>query len=109
MNSVSMSNVADLVHEAGDMIETAGNMVHKAADIEHNAAPYLEGFLPLIPGIGLPAAAVVRGIDQAVPYLVQAFDLLVKAFHGDDKAAGKALADYLTPGRTNAKAIEVLS
>lgn len=78
-------------------LETAEAAIEKA----HEVAPWLEGILPMIPTIGVPAAAVVKVLDGLEPVLLNALGVLAKANNGNILSAAVELANHLTPGMQN--------
>lgn len=84
-----------------DNVQTIETVIGKA----HEVAPWLESILPLIPTIGVPAAAVVKVLDGLEPVLLNALGVLSASNNGNILAAAVELANHLTPGMPNAAAL----
>jgi hypothetical protein len=90
-----MSNgIAAVASTASDVVEQV-----------HRVAPWIEGILPSIPTIGVPAATVVKILDSMEPQILGALAALAAANGGNLLQAQADLINHLTPGMPNAPAL----
>lgn len=71
----------------------------------HDVSPWLEGVLPLIPGVGAQAAVAVKFADALEPIMINALEAIASDSGGSIFDALIQFVNHITPGMPNAPAL----